>query len=67
MVNRKKRLKRGIESLNEQIIMHLEKKKKAEKDGKLELVNYYEKEILRKEQYKKKKEELLKKNKLKNV
>lgn len=61
MVNRKKRLKNGIESIEKQIGLHKEKKKRAEEEGKIELVNYYEREILRQKEYKKKKEELLKK------
>ena len=43
MVNRKKRLAKGINSLNEQIEFHLEKKKIAEESGNEELVNYYNK------------------------
>lgn len=60
MVNRKKRLTRGIESLDKQIEIHNEKKR-AKREGKFELVKYYEKEILSKEETKKRKEELLKK------
>ena len=33
MTNRKKRLKKGIESLQEQIELHKEKKKHAEEEG----------------------------------
>lgn len=61
MVNRKKRLKKGIESLEKQLEIHKEKKKKAEKEGHIELVYYYEKEILSKEEAKKRKEDLLEK------
>lgn len=63
MVNRKKRLKKGIESLGKQIGIHIEKQKKAEEEGKIELTEYYKKEILNKEEAKKRKEELLKKEK----
>lgn len=58
-MNRKKRLQKGIESLKEQIKIHEEKKKLAEKEGLSELVRYYDKEILSKEQALKKKEKIL--------
>ena len=45
MVKRKKRLEKGINSLKEQIRIHEEKREKAEKEGSLELKEYYEKEI----------------------
>ena len=61
MANRKRRLKKGMESLQKQIILHEEKKKQAEKEGKLELVDYYEKEIELKRKDKEKKEKLLEK------
>lgn len=60
MTNRKKRLKKGIESLQKQISLHKEKLKKAEEEGKLELVGYYKKEIEAKNKDKEKKEKLLK-------
>ncbi len=60
MTNRKKRLKKGIESIKEQIILHEEKKDEAEKQGNVELVNYYRKEIAILENEKEKKEEILK-------
>jgi hypothetical protein len=60
-MNRKKRLEKGIKSLNEQIKIHKEKLKKAEEDGLKELVGYYEKEIISKEEAMKKKMEILKK------
>jgi len=62
MVNRKKRLERGIESLENQIIIHKEKLIKAEKERNNELVNYYIKEIEKFRDNKKKKEKILKKN-----
>lgn len=61
MPSRKKRLKKGIESLQKQISLHEEKLKQAEKEGKLELAEYYEKEIEAKRKDKEKKEKLLKK------
>lgn len=45
MTNRKKRLKRGIESLKEQVKIHKEKKEKASEEDMEELVRYYDKEI----------------------
>ena len=59
MVNRKKRLKKGIESLTRQIELHEEKKKKAEQEDKIELADYYEKEIKAKKRDKEKKEKIL--------
>jgi len=58
-MKRKKRLKKGIESLKEQIELHREKKKLAEESGLPELVSYYEKEIESKEEAKRKKQEIL--------
>ncbi|MFH1248943.1 MAG: hypothetical protein V1660_02220 [archaeon] len=49
MANRKKRLKKGIESLKKQIMFHEEKREKAKEDGKEELVSYYDDEIKSKE------------------
>ncbi|WP_456329258.1 hypothetical protein [Archaeoglobus sp.] len=45
MAKRKKRLKKGMESLLDVIAEHEEKKKKAEEEGDWFLVEYYEKEI----------------------
>lgn len=59
MTNRKKRLKKGIGSLKEQIKIHEEKKKHAEEEDMPELVNYYEKEIKAKEEAMRKKKEIL--------
>ena len=59
MANRKKRLEKGIESLNEQIEIHEEKLKKAEEDGNIELSDYYKKEIEAKKKYKEGKERML--------
>lgn len=58
-MKRKKRLKKGIESLKEQIALHEEKKKQAEEADLPELVRYYEREIASKEEAMKKKKEIL--------
>jgi len=63
MTNRKRRLKKGISSLETQIEIHKEKKKQAEIYGKEELVEYYDKEIKAKQRDKEKKEEMLRKQK----
>ena len=44
-VSRKKRLRKGIISLEEQISKHVEKLRAAEMKGAQELVDYYRKEI----------------------
>ncbi len=62
MPNRENRLRKGIESLKKQLILHEEKLKLAEKEGKLELAGYYEKEISAKRKDLEKKEKLLKRN-----
>lgn len=61
MAKRKKRLKKGIESINKQIELHKKKREKAEQDGKIELVGYYNKEIENLEETKEEKENLLEK------
>ena len=61
MVNRKKRLQKGIESLERQIKLHEEKLKKAEEEDNIELANYYKKEINAKKRDKEEKERLLEK------
>ena len=58
-MNRKKRLQKGIESLREQIKIHEEKRKIAEKEGLIELVRYYDKELISKEEALKKKAGIL--------
>jgi hypothetical protein len=55
MTNRKKRLQKGINSLNKQIKIHEEKRKQAIEEGKIELAEYYDKEILSKSKEKDKK------------
>ena len=57
MAKRKKRLEKGIVSLEKQILIHEEKKQTALDENKLELVAYYEKEIAQKEKDKAKKQE----------
>jgi hypothetical protein len=42
MANRKKRLQKGIESLEKQIKLHQEKLKKAEEEDNIELAGYYQ-------------------------
>ena len=59
MTNRKKRLKKGIESLQEQIELHKEKKKHAEEEGDEDLTRYYIKEIEAKEKAREEKQALL--------
>lgn len=61
MVNRKKRLKKGIESIKKQIELHEEKKRKAEQEDNIELVDYYEKEIESMTKDKEEKERMLEK------
>jgi hypothetical protein len=60
MVNREKRLEKGIQSIDEQIRIHEEKIKTAEEEGNIERVDYYEKELAKFKREKEKKEELLK-------
>ena len=59
MVNRKKRLQKGIESLEKQIKLHEEKLKKAEEDDNIELANYYKKELEAKKRDKNEKQRML--------
>jgi hypothetical protein len=63
MTNRKKRLKKGINSLSEQIFLHENKKKIAEENKKEELVEYYKKEIESKQEAMERKQKILDKNK----
>lgn len=58
-MKRKKRLEKGIESIEEQIKVHEEKLKEAEEAGQEELVTYYLKDISRLEKQKEQKEEKL--------
>ncbi|MEK6880943.1 MAG: hypothetical protein AABY22_15090 [Nanoarchaeota archaeon] len=59
MVKREKRLEKGIESLEEQKKIHMEKRKIAEELGEEELVRYYDKEIEKFEREKAKKKSKL--------
>ena len=61
MINRKNRLKKGLESLEKQILLHRKKLEITIEEKKLELVDYYEREIIAKTKDKEKKEKLLKK------
>lgn len=59
MVNRKKRLQKGIASLDEQLLLHEEKLAKAEKDDNPELAGYYRKEITAKKRDRDEKQRIL--------
>ncbi len=59
MVNRKKRLQKGIESLEKQIKLHKEKMDKAEEEDNVELASYYKKEIEAKKRDKEEKQRIL--------
>ncbi len=61
MVKRKKRLQKGIKSLEKQIKIHEEKKKIAEEGGSEELADYYDREIKAKIRDKERREDLLEK------
>lgn len=61
MTNRKKRLRKGIASIEEEILIHKEKLATAEKEDKPELVKYYMKEIERKKEDRDEKKRLLEK------
>ncbi len=61
MTNRKKRLMKGIESLEKQIQLHEEKLSRAEEEDNIELAGYYRKEIEAKKRDKEEKERLLSK------
>ena len=59
MTNRKNRLEKGVESIEEQIEVHDEKRAMAKEEGRVELEEYYGKEIKKLE--KEKKQRLLEK------
>ena len=61
MPNRKKRLQKGIESLEKQIKLHEEKLKKAEEEDNIGLAEYYKKELAAKKKDKEEKQRILKK------
>jgi len=58
-MNRRKRLEKGIESIEKQIKVHEEKLKEAEEAGQEELMTYYLKDISRLEKQKEQKENKL--------
>ncbi len=58
-MKRRKRLQKGIESLQKQIEIHEEKMKRAGQEGNSELEGYYQKEIESKKKDKDRKEVLL--------
>ena len=59
MANRKKRLQKGIESIERQIELHEEKLKKAKEEDNIELAEYYKKEISAKKRDKEDKQRIL--------
>jgi len=59
MANRKKRLQKGIESIDKQIKLHEEKLTRVEKEDNLELAEYYRKEIDAKKRDKEEKQRIL--------
>ncbi|MBS3102763.1 hypothetical protein J4458_04935 [Candidatus Woesearchaeota archaeon] len=61
MASRKKRLKKGIESIEKQIRLHEEKLRKAEKEDNIGLAEYYKKELAAKKKDKEEKQRILKK------
>ena len=61
MASRKKRLQKGIESLEKQIKIHEEKLRKAKKEDSIELAEYYQKEIAAKKRDKEEKQRILNK------
>lgn len=61
MAKRKKRLQKGIDSIQEEIEIHEEKKQLAQEMGNEELVGYYDKEIKALKERKKNREKLLEK------
>ena len=60
-MKRKKKLEKGIKSIEQQIEIHKQKKKQAEEENRQELADYYGREILSLESQKKKKKEQLEK------
>jgi len=59
MANRKKRLQKGIESLEKQIELHEEKLEKAKEEDNIGLSSYYKKEIEAKKRDKEEKKRML--------
>ena len=61
MTSRKKRLQKGVDSLEKQIKLHEEKLRKAEKEDNIELAEYYKKEIAAKKKDNEEKQRILNK------
>ena len=61
-MKRKKRLEKGIESLQRQVEIHKKKLREALEEGNAELAKYYEKDLSRLESEEKKKREKLEKD-----
>lgn len=61
MTSRKKRLQKGIKSIEKQIKFHEEKLRKSEKEDNIELAEYYRKEIAAKKKDKEEKQRILNK------
>ncbi len=61
MPKRRKRLKKGVESIKEQIELHKQKLKAAQESGNIGLADYYEKEIDSMEAALRKKQDILSK------
>jgi len=59
MGKRKVRARKGVDSLEKQIETHKQKLEKAREEGKLELADYYVKEIKSLEEAKERKERLM--------
>lgn len=59
MTNRKKRLKKGIESIEALIHLHEEKLRRAEQEDDIEPAEYYRREIASKKKDKDEKQRLL--------
>lgn len=59
MTNRKKRLRKGIESIEKQIELHEEKLKRAEQEDNINLAEYYKREISAKKKDKEEKQRIL--------
>ncbi len=58
-MNRQKRLAKGIESLKKQMEIHREKRDQAKEQGKIELAEYYDKEIEKFDKEEKKKQRMM--------
>ena len=61
-MKRKKRLEKGVQSIEEEIEIHKKKMQEAKEEGNLELVDYYNKEISGLEKTKDRKEDQLEKS-----